>query len=167
MQHSRDNDRAIMRWLLVCLLLIFAMVILGGVTRLTGSGLSMVTWHPTGALPPLTSAEWQAEFELYQQYPEFQKLNRHLTLDGFKRIFWFEYSHRMLGRLIGLVFPAAVFVLLAAQDDPARAHAAPGRDVHPRRAAGIAWLVHGEKRPGQQPPRQPVPPHARTCSPRF
>jgi cytochrome c oxidase assembly protein subunit 15 len=93
-----------MRWLQLCLLLIFAMVILGGVTRLTGSGLSMVTWHPTGMFPPLTTEQWLAEFKLYQQFPEYQKLNRDMSLDGFKSIFWFEYSHRMLGRLIGLVF---------------------------------------------------------------
>ena len=104
MLDTSDNDRAITRWLQLCLVLIFAMVILGGVTRLTGSGLSMVTWHPAGMLPPLGSAQWQAEFELYQQFPEYQKINREMTLDGFKSIFWFEYSHRMLGRLIGLVF---------------------------------------------------------------
>lgn len=113
MHEMSHNDRAVMRWLLVCLLLIFAMVILGGVTRLTDSGLSMVTWHPTGMLPPLGEDEWRAEFELYQQYPEFQKLNRDMSLDGFKAIFWFEYSHRMLGRLIGLVFllPFIYFLL--------------------------------------------------------
>jgi len=104
MQEMSDNDRAIMRWLQLCLFMIFAMVILGGVTRLTGSGLSMVTWHPTGVLPPLTTEQWLAEFQLYQQFPEYQKLNRDMSLDGFKSIFWFEYSHRMLGRLIGLVF---------------------------------------------------------------
>ena len=104
MQDISDNDRAIMRWLQVCLLLVFCMVILGGVTRLTDSGLSMVTWHPTGMLPPLSESEWQAEFSLYQQFPEFQKINRDMNLDGFKKIFWFEYSHRMLGRLIGIVF---------------------------------------------------------------
>ena len=64
----------------------------------------MVTWHPTGMLPPQTSEQWLAEFQLYQQFPEYQKLNRDMSLDGFKSIFWFEYSHRMLGRLIGLVF---------------------------------------------------------------
>jgi cytochrome c oxidase assembly protein subunit 15 len=90
--------------LLVCLLLIFSMVILGGVTRLTGSGLSMVTWHPAGAWPPIGTEQWLAEFSLYQQFPEYQKLNREMTLDNFKSIYWFEYSHRMLGRLIGLVF---------------------------------------------------------------
>ncbi len=104
MQYNPEADRAIMRWLIVCLFLVFAMVILGGVTRLTGSGLSMVTWHPTGMLPPLNAEQWMAEFGLYQQYPEYQKLNQGMTLDGFKRIYWFEYSHRMLGRLIGLVF---------------------------------------------------------------
>jgi cytochrome c oxidase assembly protein subunit 15 len=99
-----DNDRALLRWLQVCLCLIFVMVILGGVTRLTGSGLSMVNWHPAGMLPPLSAGQWLEEFELYQQYPEFQKINNVITLEGFKSIFWFEYSHRMLGRLIGLVF---------------------------------------------------------------
>jgi len=99
-----DNDRAIVRWLLVCLLLVFAMMLLGAVTRLTDSGLSMVTWHPTGVLPPMGTDQWMAEFELYRQFPEYQKLNRGMTLDSFKSIYWFEYSHRMLGRLIGLVF---------------------------------------------------------------
>lgn len=100
-----DNDRAIARWLLVCATLIFAMVILGGVTRLTGSGLSMVKWHPIhGVVPPLGEQQWMEEFSHYQQSPEFQKINRDMTLDGFKQIFYFEYSHRMLGRLIGLVF---------------------------------------------------------------
>ena len=80
------------------------MILLGGATRLTGSGLSMVTWHPTGVLPPLNAEEWLQEFERYQQFPEYQIINRDMNLDGFKRIYWFEYSHRMLGRLSGLVF---------------------------------------------------------------
>jgi cytochrome c oxidase assembly protein subunit 15 len=104
MHDISDADRAVSRWLKLCLVLIFSMVILGGVTRLTGSGLSMVTWHPTGMLPPLGSEQWLEEFNLYQQFPEFQKINRDMTLGGFKQIFWFEYSHRMLGRLTGLVF---------------------------------------------------------------
>ncbi len=104
MRDISENDRAIQRWLQVCLVLVFAMIILGGVTRLTDSGLSMVTWHPTGMLPPLDTKQWLVEFERYQQYPEFQKLNSDMTLDGFKSIYWFEYSHRMLGRLIGVVF---------------------------------------------------------------
>jgi cytochrome c oxidase assembly protein subunit 15 len=99
------QDRAISHWLLICLFLIFAMVVLGGVTRLTGSGLSMVNWHPIhGTVPPLNTMEWDEEFSFYQQSPEFQKINRHMDVDDFKTIFWFEYSHRMLGRFIGLVF---------------------------------------------------------------
>ncbi len=100
-----ENDRAIAKWLLVCAALIFSMVILGGVTRLTGSGLSMVKWHPIhGVIPPLNELAWQEEFSHYQQSPEFTKINRDMTVEGFKKIFLFEYSHRILGRLIGLVF---------------------------------------------------------------
>ncbi|MFT4607985.1 MAG: cytochrome c oxidase assembly protein subunit 15 [Urechidicola sp.] len=99
------QDRAISHWLLVCLFLIFFMVVLGGVTRLTGSGLSMVNWHPIhGTIPPITSAQWDEEFSFYQQSPEFQKINSAMDVDDFKSIFWLEYSHRMLGRVIGLVF---------------------------------------------------------------
>lgn len=99
------QDKAISHWLLVCLFLIFAMVVLGGVTRLTDSGLSMVNWHPIhGTIPPLNAMEWEEEFSLYQQSPEFLKINHAMNVDEFKTIFWFEYSHRMLGRFIGLVF---------------------------------------------------------------
>ena len=105
MNNNSDNDRAIASWLLVCAVLIFSMVILGGVTRLTGSGLSMVNWHPiNGVIPPLTELAWQEEFTNYQQSPEFTKINRDMTVADFKQIFLFEYSHRILGRLIGLVF---------------------------------------------------------------
>ncbi|MCP4432893.1 MAG: heme A synthase [Gammaproteobacteria bacterium] len=106
------DDRLISRWLLICLLLIFAMVILGGVTRLTGSGLSMVNWHPVhGIIPPVSQQQWQEEFSHYQRSPEYLKINRDMELEAFKSIFWFEYSHRLLGRLIGLVFlvPFLVF----------------------------------------------------------
>ena len=100
-----SQDRHISQWLLLCLLLIFAMVVLGGVTRLTGSGLSMVNWHPIhGMVPPLNAEQWTEEFGNYQQSPEFQKINRDMSVGDFKSIFWFEYSHRILGRLIGLVF---------------------------------------------------------------
>jgi cytochrome c oxidase assembly protein subunit 15 len=81
------------------------MIILGGVTRLTGSGLSMVEWAPImGILPPLNQAEWQETFLLYQQFPEYQLKNFHMTVDDFKSIFWFEYGHRLLGRSIGIIF---------------------------------------------------------------
>mgnify|MGYP001819165660 FL=1 len=100
-----DKDRAVARWLLICCGLVFFMVVLGGVTRLTGSGLSMVDWRPvTGVLPPLTDAAWQDAFEMYQESPEFEKKNSHMDVNDFKGIFWLEYLHRLLGRIIGIVF---------------------------------------------------------------
>ena len=85
--------------------MIYAMVILGGVTRLTGSGLSMVEWDPVfGIVPPLSEQAWQTVFSKYQASPEYQKINLGMDLHGFKSIYWFEYAHRVLGRLIGTVF---------------------------------------------------------------
>jgi cytochrome c oxidase assembly protein subunit 15 len=100
-----DNNKKVANWLLVCCALVFAMVVLGGVTRLTGSGLSMVDWRPLmGALPPMSDEAWQKTFEMYQQTPEFLKVNADMDVDGFKGIFWLEYLHRLLGRTIGIVF---------------------------------------------------------------
>ena len=115
MNTSTDSDnRAVARWLLICCGLVFAMVVLGGFTRLTGSGLSMADWRPMmGVLPPLTDAEWQRVFDLYRQTPEFLKVNAHMDVAAFKGIFWLEYLHRVLGRLIGVVFlvPFVFFVI--------------------------------------------------------
>lgn len=108
------NERAIAIWLFIVCAMIFAMVLLGGVTRLTHSGLSMVEWRPLfGVLPPIGEAAWQRVFEQYQQFPEYQKINFAMTLAEFKRIFLFEYSHRVLGRAIGVVFavPFLYFLL--------------------------------------------------------
>ena len=100
-----NHQRSVGIWLLIGCAAVFGMVLLGGVTRLTGSGLSMVQWEPIlGVLPPLTMAEWEDVFRLYQQYPEFKLKNFDMTLETFKPIFWFEYTHRLLGRLIGIIF---------------------------------------------------------------
>jgi cytochrome c oxidase assembly protein subunit 15 len=110
--NNTDNNRKVAVWLLVCCALVFAMVVLGGVTRLTGSGLSMVDWRPVlGTLPPMSDEAWQKTFEMYQQTPEFEKVNAHMEVDDFKGIFWLEYLHRLLGRTIGIVFlvPFLVF----------------------------------------------------------
>lgn len=99
------QDRAVAGWLLFCCAMVFAMVILGGVTRLTGSGLSMVEWDPIfGILPPLTEQEWQDDFRKYRESPEYRHINFGMDLHGFKAIYWFEYAHRVLGRTIGTVF---------------------------------------------------------------
>ena len=85
--------------------LVFAIAAVGGATRLTGSGLSIVEWRPvTGALPPLSEAAWQAEFAKYKTIPQYQELNRGMSLEAFKFIYWWEWGHRLLGRLIGVVF---------------------------------------------------------------
>ncbi len=101
-----DQQRShIAYWLFSIAFILIVMIVLGGVTRLTGSGLSMVQWKPImGILPPLNPAQWAATFDLYQASPEFTKVNQTMTLAGFKSIFWFEYFHRLLGRLIGLLF---------------------------------------------------------------
>lgn len=99
------GDRAVALWLLACCALVFAMVVVGGITRLTHSGLSIVEWQPiAGALPPLGESEWRDAFDKYQGTPEYRLVNPGMDLDGFKRIFWWEYAHRLLGRLIGAAF---------------------------------------------------------------
>lgn len=102
---NNNNDRQIAYWLFTVCVLIFCMVVLGGVTRLTGSGLSMVEWSPImGIIPPLNETEWMETFAKYRQFPEYQKINEGMSLDEFKSIFVFEYAHRVLGRLIGMAF---------------------------------------------------------------
>lgn len=108
-------DRALVAWLACCGVLIFATVVLGAAVRLTGSGLSMVDWRPlTGAIPPLDSADWLRAFAAYQQSPEFRLVNPGMTMAGFKFIFWFEYAHRLLGRVIGVAFLLPFLFFLAA-----------------------------------------------------
>ncbi len=92
-------------WLFTGCFLVFGMVVVGGITRLTGSGLSITEWNVImGALPPMHEADWQEVFEKYQASPQFQKLNYHFNLADFKKIFWWEYIHRLIGRIIGIVF---------------------------------------------------------------
>jgi cytochrome c oxidase assembly protein subunit 15 len=104
-EFKKDVHVKIAYWLLGVCALIFVMVVIGGVTRLTGSGLSMVEWAPvTGFIPPLNEADWQRLFDSYRQYPEFLIVNKDMDLQGFKGIFWLEFIHRVFGRLIGLAF---------------------------------------------------------------
>jgi heme a synthase len=99
------DSRAVAWWLLIVAALIFAMVVVGGVTRLTRSGLSIVEWNPvTGVIPPLTQQQWIDEFDKYQQSPEYRQVNVGMSLKAFKRIYYVEWAHRLLGRLIGFAF---------------------------------------------------------------
>ena len=102
---ERHHQRRIGIWLMVCCFVLFLLVMLGGATRLTGSGLSMVEWEPvTGIIPPTTEQTWMREFDAYRQSPEYQQVNRGMSLDEFKVIYWFEFGHRLLARSLGLVF---------------------------------------------------------------
>lgn len=104
LQPSPLHLPAVRRWLNLCILLVVCMVALGGVTRLTESGLSIVEWKlVSGTLPPLSPEAWQAEFDAYKETPQFQKVNASFSLSDFKQIFWLEYLHRLLGRIIGMV----------------------------------------------------------------
>ena len=104
---TQRDRRAVAAWLFLCAALVFAIVLVGGITRLTRSGLSIVEWQPLiGVLPPLSEADWQALFAKYRETPEFRQVNFAMTLEGFKGIFWWEYIHRLLARGIGLVFHA-------------------------------------------------------------
>ena len=103
--HMLPARRAVAFWLFGVCALILVMIGLGGATRLTGSGLSIMEWAPfRGALPPVSDAEWQRLFKLYQQIPQYALLNEGFGIDGFKHIFWLEYLHRLWGRLIGFAF---------------------------------------------------------------
>lgn len=115
------SRRSIALWLFIVAGLIAVMVILGGLTRLTGSGLSITEWKPIhGALPPLSAAEWQEEFDAYKAIPQYHQINKGMTVDEFKSIFWWEWAHRNLGRIIGMAFliPFLFFLFLGRVERP-------------------------------------------------
>jgi heme a synthase len=102
---AAGRGRLIGHWLRWVAALVFALMVVGGATRLTESGLSIVEWKPlTGAMPPLGEADWQAEFEKYKTIPQYERLNRGMSLDEFRTIYWWEWGHRLLGRLVGAAF---------------------------------------------------------------
>src|SRR6476646_3088021 len=114
---GRVRDGAVRAWLLAVAMLVFAMVIVGGATRLTDSGLSITEWKPLlGAIPPMTDQAWGEAFAKYKEIPQAQIVNPHMTVETFKFIYWWEWSHRQLGRLIGVAFalPLVVFALTGA-----------------------------------------------------
>lgn len=108
------SDRLVALWLFTCAAMILAMIVIGGITRLTESGLSITEWKPlTGVIPPLSEAEWEESFALYRQIPEYQLLNKGMSLAEYKTIYWWEFVHRLWGRLIAIAFavPLAIFLL--------------------------------------------------------
>jgi len=118
---SRTSERAIAWWLLSCCAMVFLMVVIGGVTRLTLSGLSITEWQPvTGILPPLSETAWTAEFEKYQAIPQYRKLNFGMTLAEFKSIYFWEYLHRLWGRLIGVAYALPLIYFVVRRQVPRR-----------------------------------------------
>jgi heme a synthase len=111
--------RAIRLWLMLLFALVMAMIVVGGLTRLTDSGLSITEWRPlTGAFPPMNDAAWALEFEKYQAIPEYQLQNQGMDIAGFKAIYWWEWGHRQLGRVIGLVWAVGFLGFLVARKIP-------------------------------------------------
>ncbi|UAL12532.1 COX15/CtaA family protein [Caulobacter segnis] len=116
-----DRSRAVAIWLFIVAAMVFAMVVVGGATRLTDSGLSITQWKPImGALPPMSEQAWRESFELYKKIPQYQLVNPDMTLDGYKGIFWWEWAHRLLGRTVGVVFAIPFVVFLIRRDIPRR-----------------------------------------------
>ncbi|NBB15811.1 heme A synthase [Caulobacter sp. SLTY] len=116
-----DRSTPVAIWLAIVAVLILAMVVVGGATRLTGSGLSITEWQPImGALPPMGDAAWAEAFAKYREIPQYKLVNAGMTMDEFKFIFWWEWGHRLLGRLIGLVFAVPFVVFLVSRQIPKR-----------------------------------------------
>jgi len=116
-----DRSGPVAAWLAVVAAFVLAMIVVGGATRLTNSGLSITEWKPvTGAIPPMSDAAWQSEFAAYKRIPQYQQVNRGMSLDQFKSIYWWEWGHRLLGRLIGLVFLVPFVWFLVRREIPQR-----------------------------------------------
>jgi cytochrome c oxidase assembly protein subunit 15 len=142
----RDARRVIRVWLMTLFALVAVMIAVGGMTRLTDSGLSITEWAPvTGAIPPLNEGDWQAEFEAYKTTSQYQIMNRDMTMAEFRTIYWWEWGHRQLGRLIGLVWAVGFLGFLVTRSVP------PGWTVRlliPGVLGGVQgaigwWMVHG------------------------
>ncbi len=116
-----DRSKSVALWLFIVAAFVMAMVVVGGVTRLTESGLSITEWKPiSGALPPLSQADWADAFAKYQQIPQFRELNPHMTLVEFTHIYWWEWAHRLLGRVVGVVYAVPFIYFLVRRMIPRR-----------------------------------------------
>ena len=143
----KSGNRDLLIWISFLITMVIMMVVIGGITRVTGSGLSMVEWRPlVGWLPPLDDEEWQRVFNLYKRSPEFISLNSWMDLSAFKEIFWWEYVHRLWGRLIGLAFLCPLGVFFNFSENSKTVGSKNYISNHPWMHAGVYWLVDGEKR---------------------
>jgi cytochrome c oxidase assembly protein subunit 15 len=114
------RSQAVALWLFAVAALVFAMVMLGGTTRLTNSGLSITEWKPVrGVIPPVSAADWAAEFQAYQRIPQYRLINNGMSLDAFKAIYWWEWAHRLLGRIVGVAFALPFLSFLYLKKIPA------------------------------------------------
>lgn len=140
---DKTGRRAIAVWLFLCCFMVFSTLVVGGVTRLTHSGLSIVEWQPlVGAIPPITQSDWQDVFSKYQQTPEYQKVNHKMSLEEFKPIFWWEYVHRVLGRGIGMVFLLPfLYFLMRRRIDPELAPKLAGIFVLGALQGAMGWYM--------------------------
>ena len=167
-----DRSTPVALWLFAVAALVVAMVLVGGATRLTGSGLSITEWRPvTGAIPPLSDAAWQAEFARYKTIPQYRELNQGMGLAGFRAIYWWEWTHRLLGRLVGVVFAVPFVIFLVRRQIPKRLvwrccfsfccsgrRWTPGRASRGRRASPAGARARWSSSP---------PPSPRACSARW
>src|SRR6185437_1422728 len=118
---ASDRSKLAAAWLFATALIVFGLIVVGGATRLTGSGLSITEWKPImGVIPPLTEAGWQDAFQKYQHTTQYRDLNAGMSLSGFQFIFWWEWTHRLLGRLVGVVFAGPLIAFLALRRIPRR-----------------------------------------------
>ena len=136
--HARPSA-AVRGWLLALAVLVFLVLSVGGATRLTGSGLSITEWRPiVGILPPLTEADWRQAFAEYQHIPQYQQVNRGMSLKAFKVIYWWEWTHRLLARLLGVVLVVPLVYFLAA------------RQIAPRPAIATRVIGRPSRKHGRQ-----------------
>jgi cytochrome c oxidase assembly protein subunit 15 len=156
---SRPRPLALSWWLLFVAALVLAMVVVGGITRLTESGLSIVKWEPiSGALPPLNDSSGRRSSRPIAQSPQYQLVNSGMSLADFKTIFFWEYVHRLLGRAIGLVFALPLALVRLEAGDPQRLWLEARRDPRARRPAGGDRLVDGRLGPRRPAGGEPHPP---------
>ena len=134
-------------WLLILTLMVYLIILIGGLTRLTESGLSIVDWKPLlGAIPPISNEDWYNLFNKYKQTPEYNIVNQNIDLEGFRYIFWWEYIHRLFARLIGIVFFNSIYIFSYKKVPIKKINYKINYCFYFFITSGNSWLVDGKKR---------------------